>query len=424
MPGCRVKQSTRALFPGKEAPDRDRTESRPIRVLMVSKACLVGAYQRKLEEIARFPEVELMVVVPFSWREEGRIVQLERAHTEGYELVVEPVAFSGSFHFHFYPRLARRLRTFRPDLVHVDEEPYNVATLHALWLARRFGARTLWFTWQNLNRRYPLPFRLIEAYTLGRTDYAIAGTQGAAEVWRKKGYTGPMAIIPQFGVDPELFSPDRLGRLERLSARRDAARGFTIGYVGRLVREKGVDLLVEALADLPGVWRLRIVGRGPEEEQLKAQVRRLGLGHRVAFEGWLPSVRMPAFYRQLDTLVLPSRSQPNWVEQFGRVLIEAMACAVPVIGSDCGEIPNVVGDGGLVFPEDDAEALLASLTHLMQDVDLWSELARRGRERVLAKFTQEHIAARTVTVYREVVEGRRKAADDAWQADGETKGAQ
>ena len=374
-----------------------------MRVLMISKACLVGTYQRKLEEIARFPDVELMVIVPSSWQEESRTVHLERAHTEGYDLVVEPMAFNGSFHFHVYPRLGRRLRDFQPDLVHIDEEPYNLATLHALWLAKRSGARALWFTWQNLKRDYPLPFRLIEAYTLNRTDYAIAGSQGAAEVWREKGYAGPMAVIPQFGVDPDLFSPSEMGRLERLSARRDAARGFTIAYVGRLVPEKGVDVLLDALADLPGVWRLRIVGYGPEEEELKAQARLLGLSHRVSFEGWLPSVRMPAFYRQLDALVLPSRSRPNWVEQFGRVLIEAMACAVPVIGSDCGEIPHVIGEAGLVFPEGNAAALRAALTRLTRDVDLWSDLAWRGRERVLSHFTQERIAARTVSVYRRMM---------------------
>jgi glycosyltransferase involved in cell wall biosynthesis len=376
-----------------------------MRVLMVSKACLVGAYQRKLEEIARYPDVDLMVVVPSAWEEESRTVQLERAHTEGYDLVVEPVVFNGSFHFHFYPQLGQRLRAFRPDLVHIDEEPYNVATLHALWLARRSGAKALWFSWQNLNRCYPLPFRLIEAYTLERTDYAIVGSEGAAQVWREKGYAGPIAVVPQFGVDPDLFLPSAMGRLERLSARRDAARGFTIGYVGRLVPEKGVDVLLEALAELPGVWRLRVVGHGPEEERLKAQVRQLGLSHRVTFEGWLPSVRMPAFYRELDALVLPSRSRPNWVEQFGRVLIEAMACAVPVIGSDCGEIPHVIGDAGLVFPEDDAAALRAALTQVMRDVELWSDLARRGRERILNHFTQERIAAKTVAVYRQMMVG-------------------
>jgi glycosyltransferase involved in cell wall biosynthesis len=365
-----------------------------MRVLMISKACLVGTYQRKLEEIARFPDVELMVVVPPSWRDGSRVTRLERAHTAGYELVVEPIAFNGSFHLHFYPRLGQRLRAFGPDIVHVDEEPYNLATFHALWMAKRFGARVLWFSWQNLNRSYPLPFRWIERYSLHRADYAIAGSSGAAMVWREKGYAGPLAVVPQFGVDPDIFAP-RPGK-------RELSRGFLIGYVGRLVPEKGVDLLLEAVAGMDGVWRLAIVGAGPERDRLQALARRLGLADRVSFEGEIPSVRMPAFYRELDVLVLPSRSRRNWVEQFGRVLIEAMACGVPVLGSNCGEIPNVVGEGGLIFPEGDAEALREHLMRLMRDCDLWADLARRGRARVLAHFTQAQIAAQTVAVYREL----------------------
>jgi len=366
-----------------------------MRILMISKACLVGAYQRKLEEIARFPDVELMVAVPPSWRDGSRVVRLQRAHTVGYELVVEPIAFNGDFHLHFYPRLGQRLRAFAPDVVHVDEEPYNFATFHALRLAKRSGARVLWFTWQNLNRRYPLPFRLIECYNLRHADYGIAGSRGAAKVWREKGYTGPLAVIPQFGVDPDIFAP-RLGE-------QDPARGFVIGYAGRLVPEKGVDLLLEAVAGLSGVWRLVIVGSGPELNRLELLARRLGLADRVSFEGDISSIRMPAFYRELDALVVPSRSRPNWIEQFGRVLIEAMACGVPVVGSDCGEIPNVVGDAGLIFPEENAGALREHLMRLMRGADLWADLARRGRERVRARFTQAHVAAQTVAGYRELV---------------------
>jgi len=381
------------------------TEKRPTRVLMVSKACLVGAYQRKLEEIARCPDVALMVVVPPVWRDGSRITHLERAHTEGYDLVVEPLLFNGSFHFHVYPQLGRRLRSFEPDIVHIDEEPYNLSTAHALWLAKRAGAQALWFSWQNLNRQYPFPFGLIEQYTLRNTDYAIAGSEGAAEVWRDKGYEGPLAVIPQFGVDPEIFSPSPTGILAGI--RRDPARGFAIGYVGRLVHEKGVDVLLNAAADLPGVWRLHLLGDGSEKEALQAQSRRLGLAANVSFQSWIPSIRMPTFYRQLDVLVLPSRSRPNWTEQFGRVLIEAMACGVPVVGSDSGEIPHVIGDAGLVFPEDDADALRAHLIQLMREPETASALAQRGRERVLAAFTQERVAAHTLDVYREMLMSER-----------------
>jgi glycosyltransferase involved in cell wall biosynthesis len=308
---------------------------------MVSKACIVGAYQTKLEELARLPDIELTVAVPPFWRDERGITALERRHTAGYDLVVEPMALNGSFHLHFYPRLGRLMRSLQPELVHIDEEPYNLATAHALWLSRQVGAKTLFFSWQNLLRTYPLPFRLVERYVLERADYAIVGNRESADVWRAKGYQGPLDIIPQFGVDPDIYHP----------LPKSAGRSFVIGYVGRLVEEKGVDLLLDALAGLEGVWRAYILGSGPQRQALQAQAQSLGISERVIFEEWIPSAQMPAYYNQLDTLAVPSRTKSNWKEQFGRVLIEAMACGVPVIGSESGEIPNVIGNAGLVFPE-------------------------------------------------------------------------
>ena len=364
-----------------------------MRVLMLSKACVVGAYQKKLEEMARLPELELTVVVPPYWRDERGVLELERQHTEGYELVVEPMVLNGNFHLHFYPGLGKHMRRVRPDLVHIDEEPYNLTTSHALWLARRAGARSLFFSWQNLLRRYPLPFRMMERFVLSHTDYAIVGNQESAQVWRTKGYQGRLAVIPQFGVDPEIFRP----------APRPEGRGFVIGYVGRLVEQKGVDLLLEALCGLEGTWRAYVLGSGPENEALRSQARRLRLASRVSFDEPLPSSQMPTYYHQLDALVVPSRTRPNWKEQFGRVIVEAMACGVPVIGSDSGEIPNVIGDAGLVFPEEQVEVLRAHLARLLGDPALHQELARRGRERILARFTQAQIAAQTYGVYRSVL---------------------
>jgi glycosyltransferase involved in cell wall biosynthesis len=324
------------------------------------------------------------------------LIGLERVYVAGYQLVVEPIVFNGCFHLHFYPCLGRRLRAFAPDVVHVDEEPYNFATFHALWLAKRAGSRALWFTWQNLNRRYPFPFRLIERYNLRHADCAIAGSSGAAVVWRDKGYAGPLAVIPQFGVDLGIFAP----RADEYRA----ARNFVIGYAGRLVPEKGVDSLLEAVAGMGGDWQLIVMGAGSERERLEGLAHRRGIADRVSFEAFIPSTSMPDFYRRLDAFVLPSRSQSNWVEQFGRVLIEAMACGVPVIGSDCGEIPNVIGAAGLVFPEDDVDALRECLVRLRGDLGLRADLIRRGRERVLAHFTQAQIAAQTVAVYRKVID--------------------
>jgi glycosyltransferase involved in cell wall biosynthesis len=151
------------------------------------------------------------------------------------------------------------------------------------------------------------------------------------------------------------------------------------------------------------MWRAYVLGSGPDSDALQAHARQLGLSDRVSFDDWIPSTQMPAYYRQLDALVVPSRTRPNWKEQFGRVLVEAMACGVPVIGSDCGEIPNVIGDAGLVFPEGQVDALCAHLARLLRDPDLRADLARKGRERVLARFTQAQVAAQTYQVYQTIL---------------------
>jgi glycosyltransferase involved in cell wall biosynthesis len=365
-----------------------------VRVLMVSKACVVGVYQTKLEELARFSDLELTVVVPPYWRDVGGVIPLERLHTTGYELVVEPIALNGNFHLHFYPGLGGQVRRVKPELVHIDEEPYNLATAHALWLARRTGSKSLFFSWQNIQRRYPVPFRLLERYVLNRAEYGIAGSDESAGVWRAKGYTRPIAVIPQFGVDPELFHP---------AAVRRQGESLVVGFVGRLVKEKGVDLLLEALDGLPDSCRAQVAGSGPDEDRLRTLIQKLGLEGKVTLAGKIPAAHMPEFYRQLDVLVLPSRTRQNWKEQFGRVLVEAMACGVPVIGSDSGEIPNVVGDAGLIFAEGQVDALRSCLAQLVDKPELRASLGRKGRDRVLAHFTQSQIAARTHQVYRSVL---------------------
>jgi glycosyltransferase involved in cell wall biosynthesis len=367
-----------------------------MRVLMISKACLVGVYQTKLEEIASHEDVELAVIVPPTWNDPSGPVSLERAYTEGYHFIVDPIRFNGDFHLYYYPKLKQRLAEFQPDILHIDEEPYNLATWLAWRQARSTDIKSLFFSWQNLERRYPFPFRTMEKQVLQGVDYAIMGNQDAVQVWKSKGYTKPYKVIPQFGVDPELFRPP---------VSREKGRGFIIGSANRrLVPEKGVDLLLRATAKLPGIWRLHIVGDGPERLPLERLASELRISDRVHFDRTISSAAMPAYMRQLDTLVLSSRTKKNWKEQFGRALVEAMACEVPVIGSDSGEIPHVIGSAGLIFAEDNVGALRSHLLELMRSENLRRDLGQRGRERVLSMYTQSQIAAQTVAVYREMLD--------------------
>jgi glycosyltransferase involved in cell wall biosynthesis len=228
---------------------------------------------------------------------------------------------------------------------------------------------------------------------LRRLDGLIAGTDSAAAVWRAKGYRGPMAVIAQFGTDGALFRP----------ANQRENRPFTVGYFGRLVEEKGVRLLLEACAALEGEWRLLLLGGGPLRDELEQTARALGIADRVAFHAQVPSTDIPGWYQRIDALALPSLTRPNWKEQFGRVLVEAMASGVPVIGSDSGAIPGVIGAGGLVVPEGDTAALTLAMRRLRDEPGLRDTLAAQGRARALAEFSHAGVAAQTVAFYRQIL---------------------
>ena len=372
---------------------------------MISKALVVGTYQKKLEEIAIFDDVSLTVVVPPRW--EG--LTLEKLHTEGYRLIISDMAFNGRFHMHYYPDLKRIIRKNAFDIVHIDEEPYNFATFHAMRLARRQGMATVVFSWQNLRRTYPPPFNFMERYVLNKADALLVGNAEAEEVWQDKGYAGLLRKIPQFGVDPTIFHRHQQARrasrpsviLQR-SARRPSQPSLTIGYVGRIVREKGVDILLQAAAKLNGPWDLKILGSGPDRARLERMAQRLGISARVKFDEWLPSVQMPHYLSGLDALVLPSISRPNWKEQFGRVLIEAMACEVVTVGARSGAIPEVIGNSGLTFEEGSITDLRAQLQTLLDDIPLRESLRDLGKQRVMDHYTHAAIARHTVEVYREI----------------------
>src|SRR5213076_2282720 len=158
-----------------------------------------------------------------------------------------------------------------------------------------------------------------------------------------------------------------------------------------------------ALPELPHYCRLVFIGNGPMKEQLAEQAQHLGVAERVIFKRGLPTYEIPREMQQLDALVLPSVTRPNWIEQFGRVLPEAMACETPVIGSSSGEIPHVIGDAGLVFEEGNVQELSECIRKLMDDPVLYEDLARRGRQRVLDNYTQERIAQKTHEIYQEVL---------------------
>jgi len=172
--------------------------------------------------------------------------------------------------------------------------------------------------------------------------------------------------------------------------------------VGRFVPEKGLDVLIEAAARVAGC-HLLLVGRGPIQADLESLGHSVGMEDRIRFAPAVPHHEVPRYLNAMDVLVLPSRTMPNWKEQFGHVLIEAMACGAPVIGSDSGAISEVIGPAGMVFPEDDVEALAGRLAQAMDNQAELDRLSDLGRERVEMMYTHARIAEKTYHVYRSVI---------------------
>ena len=368
-----------------------------LKVLMISKGLVVGAYHGKLRELSKLG-VDLTVVVPQRWGKQ----KLEKIEPDGYELLQMDCKFSGAHHLHFYPSIGRVIGREAWDLVHIEEEAFNLVTYHTIRACLKRGRRAIFFSWQNIYKTYPPPFNYFEHFSHRNVQAAIAGSEEIRDVLAARRFCKPIKVIPQFGVDTEFFRKRDASDLRR---RLGLADRFTIGYAGRIVREKGIADLIHALVLLPERCVLVLVGSGEFERRTRKLSENLGVASRIRWVPHILSMDVPEYMNAFDVLVLPSRTTSRWKEQFGRVLIEGMACETPVIGSSSAEIPRVIGEGGLVFPEGDVAALVRHLLNLYENPDARVELGKKGRDRVLEHFTHRHIAEDTAEFYREVLAG-------------------
>lgn len=303
--------------------------------------------------------------------------------------------------------LVALLREFRPDVIYHFGEPSELGSWQVVRLARRTCPSTpiVLFSLENVVRdfgRFPhsLRQRALEA-TLPRLDMVAAASVSAKVAWEELGFDPARIRVVYLPVDVSRFHPREAAALRAQWA---APEQFVVGYIGRLVHEKGVDVLLRALAQLPPRIVAVIEGRGLCEAELHGLAEELGLGARVRWLGRMPSEQVPMLMSAYDALVLPSRGIPVWQEQFGRVLPEAMACGTPVVGSSCGAIPDVIGDAGLVFPENDASALAERLQRLTDDSALREQLSQRGRQRVQQEFTMPVMTGRLMALLREALD--------------------
>jgi len=367
-----------------------------MRLLIVSHSCATPENRELYAVLRERTGWDITLVVPRLWKDEFQNALNAKSWPSMDDATVFfDVLGSGNIILHAYrTRWRKFLAAGKFDAIFVCHEPYAVSTFQ-IWAANRLGRRVPFgfLSCQNIRKDYPFPFRQMESSVCRTSAFAFPITPDVQAVMEGKGFRGKSALCP-FPVDTQKYSPDAILRLS--PEFRDASDGqITIGYVGRVVEAKGFRTLAAALSqikDLP--WRFVVIGAGEFEAEFDRLALAGGVAERIYKRGYIPHAETPAHMAAMDVLVLPSETQANWKEQFGRVLLESMACGTPVVGSDSGEIPKLINasGGGLVFAERDPEALASALRRMIEDAPLRAVCAERGRQWVIANVGLQSVA--------------------------------
>jgi len=362
-----------------------------LRVLRVYHSGVVTSWRARERELARLG-VDVTLLSAARWNEGGADVEL----TSDDPTVVGVRTFGTHPNLFLYDPVGvwRVLRSRTVDLLDVHEEPVSAAAAELqllAWLAGRRVPSTL-YSAQNIAKRYPVPFRWLERAALRRARGVHTCNDDAGRIVRDKGFRGVVRNLG-LGVDVDRFSPGPTGA--------DDPAILRVGYVGRLEARKGVHVLIDAVADTSNC-SLVLVGDGPDHDAIARHVEARGLASQVTIRGYATHAELPELYRGFDVVVVPSLETSSWVEQFGRVVVEAMASGVPVVASRSGALPEVVGDAGVLVSPGDVGALTGALKELAADPDQRRRLAAAGLVRA-SQYSWRAVARRHLEFYRETL---------------------
>jgi glycosyltransferase involved in cell wall biosynthesis/GT2 family glycosyltransferase len=360
-----------------------------VKVLRVSHSAVVGAWRQRERELIR-AGLDVRLISANVWDEGGARVRLDPGADN---FVIGARTFGRHPNaFGFDPRPLWRALGERWDVIDIHEEPCSLAAAEVLllrWLRRSRSPYTL-YSAQNIEKRYPLPFRWFERWALrGAAGVSVCNVR-AGQILRGKGLRTAAHFVP-LGVDTSLFAPaDHLPNVP-----------VTVGYVGRLDDHKGVHVLLDAI-ERDDRFRLDLVGAGPAEPRLRARARELEIADRVTFHGHADASVLARRYTEFDILAVPSLPTASWLEQFCRVAVEAMAAGVPVVASQTGAILDVLGDAGELVEPGDPAALSDALARVVFDERCWSRLRDAGVRRA-RQFNWAAVADSQLGLYRQAM---------------------
>ena len=315
-------------------------------------------------------------------------------------------------------RLVDIVRREKPDVIHAHSPVLNV--LPAILVARQFGlpvvyeVRALWEdaavdhgTTQERSLRYQLS-RMIDSWAMRRVDCVAAICEPLRQEIVARGIASDRVVVVPNCVDSALLSTDVMqpeeGELRRALGLDD---GMVLGFIGSFYSYEGLDLLLKAAVRLRqnGLkFSILLVGGGPEEAGLRAQVRELQLDDRVRFAGRVHHSQVARYYRLIDLLVFPRKRMRLTDLVTPLKPLEAMAQCKPILASDVGGHRELIrkGETGYFFPAGDEAVLAATIERLIANPEDLRRVAEQGRRYVAAERTWDRLTEIYASIYAKI----------------------
>lgn len=371
-----------------------------------------------LEAFNRLPETEVT-----GFRAESEVqARFDDRENGSLRFSIEPIYFdtqTGAPWTRWMHRLserffgrAPRIAPFRERLAGFDViqtwELFTDWTAEALAAKVRDGTPVAVMVWDNIpyNNEPNVRLRDMKRRAVASADRFIVHTERSRRMLAIEGVDESRIVKIDPGVDTEAFSPGPHTR-GALGLGEDE---LVVLFVGWLLPRKGIDFLVLALRELlndPAVKgrriRLAIAGSGPGKERVESLIRRAGVGEHCTFIGPFSYEHMPGVFQAADVFALPSIATAGWQEQFGMSLIEAMACGVPVVTTQSGAIPEIVGEAGLICQPNDFVSLHHALRELVLNSEQRDALADAGRQRAVDRFSLDDYVENLSAIYGALV---------------------
>jgi glycosyltransferase involved in cell wall biosynthesis len=384
-----------------------------VKILIVYHAGATANARHIFRDLAKLEDVQLTAVVaetietdplysPDGWLHSG-----PEDWSNGYHYIPLPLRNPRECNEGFRTEPLRRVMgEVRPDVLHVLHEPTSGYLFQIAYERLRtcISARTLFYGFDNV----PIRFRRIYSPLKWQSMWSLLAGGAAAnteslEHTRGAGFPEGKPLERIFwGIPTDIFRP-----IHGVHVRQELGLDCPqiAGFVGRLVPEKGPDIFLEALSLLPATIHGVVIGTGPMREELASLAQQISLSGRIHFVDATGHDALAKFLNCMDVLAVPSLTSAAWKEQFGRVIAEAMACGVPVVGSDSGAIPEVLSSAGLVVPERDPKALAESMRIAIYDAPKRAALRESGLRRAQTELSTQAMARNLVRFYTRVLEG-------------------